>query len=139
NIDILRKGQRQTLHVMVARMEDASASAKPSAPAPKPAGAKFADLGLTLAALDNDARNRYHIGGDVQGVVVTDVNPDSPAGDRNLRPGDVIVEVQNQPVKTPDDVTRRVQADIRAGRKVELLLVNRGGDLTFVALRLAQS
>ncbi len=139
NIDILRKGQKQTLHITIARLQDDGTPAKPPAAPSKPGGAKFADLGLTLAALDSDARNRYHIGNDVQGVVVTDVNPDSPAGDRNLRPGDVIVEVQNQPVKTPDDVTKRVQADIKAGRKVELLLVNRGGDLTFVALRLAQS
>ena len=140
SLDILRKGQKQTLRVTVARLQDDSGDntpAKPQAP-PKPAGANFSDLGLTLAALDDDARGRYHIGNDVQGVVVTDVNPDSPAGDRNLRPGDVIVEVQNQAVKTPDDVTKRVQADIKAGRKVELLLVNRGGDLTFVALRLAQ-
>ena len=31
---------------------------------------------------------------------------------------------------------RRIDADAKAGKKVELLLVNRGGDLTYVALKL---
>ena len=75
------------------------------------------------------ARAKFKIGGDVQGVLVTRVDPDSPAADKNIRPGDVIVEVQSQAVKTPDDVAKRVDADAKAGKKVELMLVNRGGDL----------
>ena len=46
----------------------------------------------------------------------------------------MIVEVQSQAVKTPDDVARQVDADAKAGKKVELLLVNRGGDLTYVGI-----
>jgi serine protease Do len=49
----------------------------------------------------------------------------------------VIVEVQSQPVHSPAEVTQHFDADSKAGKKVELLLVNRNGDLTFVALRLA--
>ena len=64
--------------------------------------------------------------------MVSDVDPDSPAADKNFRPGDVIVEVQSQPVKSPADVEARVDADVKAGKKVELMLVNRGGDLTYV-------
>ena len=48
----------------------------------------------------------------------------------------MIVEVAGQPVKTPDDVAKRVDGDVKAGKKVELLLVNRDGDLTYVGLRL---
>ena len=82
------------------------------------------------------ARAKYKLAGNVQGVVVTDVDPDSPAADKNFRPGDVIVEVQSQPVKTPDDAEAQVDADAKAGKKVELMLVNRDGDLTYVGLRL---
>ena len=42
-------------------------------------------------------------------------------------PGDVIMEVQNQPVATPNDVMRDLAADAKSGRKVEILLVNRAG------------
>jgi serine protease Do len=68
---------------------------------------------------------------------VTDVAPDSPAAEKNLRPGDVIVKVQGQSVRTPGDVMRRIDSDAKAGRKVELLLVSRGGDLAYVALKLS--
>lgn len=139
-VDIWRKGKKETVRVTVARLEDAdsvlASSPKPAKPAaPKP-GTKLSELGLTLGALDGDARTKFHVGSDIQGVVVTDVDPDSPAGEKNFRPGDVIVEVQSQPVHSPDDVARHVEADSKAGKKVELLLVNRNGDLTFVALRL---
>ncbi len=72
-------------------------------------------------------------------MVVTDVDPDSPAAEKDIRPGDVIVEVQNEAVKTPDDVSKHLEADAKAGRKVELLLVNRDGHLTYVALRFADA
>ena len=50
----------------------------------------------------------------------------------------MIVEVQSQAVHSPDEVQRHIEVDARAGKKIELLLVNRDGTLTFVALRLAE-
>ena len=46
------------------------------------------------------------------------------------------MEVQSQPVKAPADIEARVDADVKAGKKVELMLINRNGDLTYVGLRL---
>ena len=75
------------------------------------------------------------IGGSVQGVLVTAMSiPAARRRKRTCAPGDVIVEVQSQPVKTPDDVAKRVDADAKAGKKVELLLVNRDGDLHYVGI-----
>ena len=140
-IDIWRKGKKEILRVTVAKLEDlesAAAAPKTSKALPPKPNSKLSQLGLTLGLLDGDARTKYHVASDIQGVVVTDVDPDSPAGEKNFRPGDVIVEVQNQPVHSPDDVIRHVEADSKSGKKVEMLLVNRGGDLTFVALRLTE-
>jgi serine protease Do len=91
---------------------------------------------LSLGALDNNARGQYHIAPKVQGVVVTSVDSGSPAEETNIRPGDVIVAVHNQPVHSPDDVQKRVEAETKSGSKVVLLLVNRDGALTYVALKL---
>ncbi|HUJ03073.1 MAG TPA: PDZ domain-containing protein, partial [Rhizomicrobium sp.] len=125
--------------IQVARLKDDGKPVARAAPAPKKSlPPKLSRLGLTLAAIDEDARGKYHLSAGVKGVVVTDVDPDSPAGADNFRPGDVIVEVQNEPVKTPGDVMKRIDADAKAGKKVALLLVSREGDLTFVALRLGQ-
>ena len=137
-VDLLRKGKKQTLRVTVARLAETAPPKPAHAPAPpkQKSLSKISKLGLSLAALDGEARAHFRLPGNVQGVVVTDVDASSPAAEKNFRPGDVIVEVQNQAVHTPEDVMKRVEADIKAGRKVELMLVNRGGDLTYVGLRL---
>ena len=56
-------------------------------------------------------------------MVVTRVDPNSAAADKRIQPGDVIVEVGQEPVSTPADVTRRVDALKSEGRKSALLLV----------------
>jgi serine protease Do len=76
------------------------------------------------------------VGAGVKGVLVADVDPSSPAAEKNVRAGDVIVEVSGQAVASPDQVARRLEAGIKAGKKVELFLINRGGDLTYIGLRL---
>ncbi|HVV64016.1 MAG TPA: DegQ family serine endoprotease [Rhizomicrobium sp.] len=139
-VDVVRNGKKQTMRLTVAKLEDetplrAQPQKKSSAPA-APAKSRISQLGLSLAPIDGDARAQFKLARDVQGVVVTDVAPDSPAAEKNLRPGDVIVKVQGQNVRTPGDVMRRIDSDAKAGRKIELLLVSRGGDLAYVALKL---
>jgi serine protease Do len=138
NVEYLRKGKKDMTKMLVARLQDDTKPApQKNAAAPQKPKSKVAALGLSLAAIDADARAHYRIGNDIQGVLVTDVDPDSTAADKNIHPGDVIMEVQGQSVRTPDDVTKKIDADAKAGRKVEMILVNRGGDTTFVALRLS--
>ncbi len=55
---------------------------------------------------------------------------------KNFRAGDVIVEIQNTPVRSPDELMTRIAADKKAGHKVVVMLVSRGGNLTFVAVRI---
>jgi serine protease Do len=137
NIDVLRRGRKLTLRITVQRLAEDTKPDKPvkAPPAPKNQS-KLSQLGLSLGLLDAGAHAKFKIGSGVQGVLVVAVDPNSPAADKNLKAGDVIVEVQSQAVKTPDDVTLRVNADAKAGKKVELMLVNRDGDLTYVGLKL---
>jgi serine protease Do len=138
NIDVLRKGKKQTHRIVIAKLDEGpveKAGKKAPPPAPK-SKSKLSQLGLSLVPLDENARAKYKLGGKIQGVVVSGVDPASPAADKNFRPGDVIVEVQSQPVKSPGEVEARLNAEVKAGKKVALLLVNRGGDLTYVGLRL---
>ncbi|HEX3754524.1 MAG TPA: Do family serine endopeptidase, partial [Rhizomicrobium sp.] len=136
NIDILRKRRKASLHITVAKLADETPDRPVKAlPTPKHQS-KLAQLGLSLGLLDGAARDKYKIAGGVQGVLVANVDPASPAGEKNVREGDVIVEVQGQKVKTPEDAAKRVEADVKAGRKTELLLINRDGDLRYVGLRM---
>ena len=93
-------------------------------------------LGLKLAELTADAREKFQIGKDQKGVLIIEVDGGSPAADRGLKPGDLIVEVQQQEVKTPADVSTRVDAARKANRKNILILVQSGGDLRWIPLSL---
>jgi serine protease Do len=138
NMDVLRKGRKQTLKITVQKLADDAKMDKPAKapPAPVKNQSKLSQLGLTLGLLDASARAKFKIGTAIQGVAVTAVDPGSPAAEKNLRPGDVIVEVAGQAVKTPDDVTKRVDADAKAGKKVALMLINRDGNLQYLGLKL---
>ena len=136
SVDILRKGKKQTLKVVVGKLDDGARPVAAQKPAPAKPRTKVSQLGLSLAPIDDAARGRFHLAKNVKGVVVTAVEPESPAAEKSFQPGDVIVEVQNEPVSSPADVLKHFDADTKAGRKIELMLVNRDGNLTFVALDL---
>ncbi len=67
-------------------------------------------------------------------MVVTDVASGSPAAAKGVRPGDVIVEVGQEPVTEPAEVETSIAEAVSAGRKSVLFLIQSGGDLRFVPL-----
>ena len=89
-----------------------------------------------MAPISPETRERFSLKPDQRGVVIMEVSPDSPAAERELRPGDVIVEVGQEPVDSPDDVTSRIDQARQAGRKNVLMLLSRQGELRFVPLPL---
>ena len=125
-VQIVRGGTEQVLHLTVAELPD---DAKPQAAAPKPApvkaklpGAAIAGLGLTLAPLDDALRSKYGIPADATGAVITGVAKTGPVADR-LRPGDLIVEVDQTEIKHPGDVDRAIASARDAKRPSLLMLV----------------
>ena len=91
-------------------------------------------LGLKLANITPELRQQFDLNEQLKGVLVTEVAGNSAAAEKGLRPGDVIVEVAQEEVSTPQDVAAKVKAARDANRKTVLLLVDRQGDLRFVAL-----
>ncbi len=134
NVDLYRKGKKLTARVTVLRLDEKGGAPKPP-PAPAKPG-RVTMLGLSLGPLDAPARSQFHIAGNVQGVLVTDVAADSPAGDKNIRAGDVIMQVQGNAVHTPQEVSGNIEFARKAGKKIVAMLVNRGGDMTYVAITL---
>lgn len=92
--------------------------------------------GLELTTLNENTRRAFRIGKDINGVVVTSVKPGSSAADKGIAPGDVIVAIGNEDVRSPDDVAAKISKARSADRKSVLLLVNRDSNERFVALTL---
>ena len=134
---VMRKGQELKKQVTLGRLEDGEKQQQANLqqpPTDTPSATRQA-LGLSLSGITDDLRKRYNLKDDQKGVVVTRVDPNSAAADKRIQAGDIIVEVGQEPVSSPADVTRRVEALKTDGRKSALLLVsNAQGEVRFVAV-----
>ncbi len=136
-IEILRDGKQMTVNPTIGELkpqaeeratsqqeeEESTESQKPDR------------LGLRVKTLtDRDAR-RLGLDTDIEGVLVTGVDPSSPAGQKGIRVNDVIVELNKVKVENVETY-RKLSKSLSKGDTI-LLLVKRGGDATvFVAFTL---
>ena len=134
---VWRDGRKKDFDVTLGRLEDFERAEGVAAAQPDKQGSEIADLGLTLIPLNDIVREQFGIPENVEGVAVIDVESSSAAAEKGIRPGDVIVEVAQQEVSSPADVSKKVAEIRKSDKKSVLLLLNRGGDLRFVAVRLA--
>jgi serine protease Do len=141
-VTIWRKRGETTLPVKIGRLEESDQQAnvqdQPRKGGREPGAGVVRTLGLTLSSVTPELKEKYSIADDVKGVVVVDVATDSPAASKDVRPGDMIMEAAQEEVKNPSEVSRKIDEAKKSGRKSILLLVERQGDLRFVALRLDQ-
>ena len=85
--------------------------------------------------MNPDIRKRLSIPKDVNGVLVSRVKDGSPAADKGIEAGDVIVQIDQTPVSKPEEVIQKVKDASKDGKaKSVLLLVNRRGQNRYVAL-----
>jgi serine protease Do len=136
---VIRKGKEETKTVTLGRLEDgeklAAVEAKGDAPSDKTVVKKA--LGIELSNMSDDLRKRFKIKDTVKGVVITGIDASSPAADKRLSPGDVIVEIAQEAVASADDFEAKIDKLKKDGRKSALLLVaGADGELRFVALSL---
>lgn len=132
---VWRKGKEQTLTVSLGRLEAQEAkTARASPGGGKPGGAAVDELGVGLAGLDDELRQKYEIPSEINGVLITSVEPNGNAAEKQLKEGDIIVEVNQDPVASPDDIAAKIAAAVEAGKESVLLLVNSGGDRRFVVV-----
>jgi serine protease Do len=134
-----RDGKEITVQATLAEKPDDQtqvASATPEAKPDEPKQTEIAGLGLKLSPITPDAKDKFQLNADQKGVVITDVSPDSPAAERGLKAGDVIVEVQQEPVSNPSDVQSRVDGVRKQSRKSVLMLIQSQDGLRWVPLSL---
>ena len=129
---VVRDGSEKTLSVKL----DEAAVSREARERTEGGSDDKAALGVAVTPLSPELASRAGLARDAHGVVVQQVNPDGRAADAGIQAGDIILEVNRQPVKSVDDLRSAVR---RASDKPTLLLVRRaagdeGRDL-FVTVR----
>jgi len=141
-VTVWRKREETTVQVKIGRLEESDQQLASTRETPKPGDKGQAGvvktLGLTLSSITPELKEKYSLSDDSKGVVVVEVAKDSPAAAKGVRPGDMIMEAAQEEVSNPDEISSRIDEAKKSGRKSILLLVERQGDLRFVALRLDQ-
>jgi serine protease Do len=95
-------------------------------------GEKGALKGVSVQGLTSDLRQQLQLPEGTQGVVITDVDPDSAASASGLQQGDIIVSVNRKNVTSISEFNAAVKAG--AGRESTLLLVKTGPGTHFVVV-----
>lgn len=133
SLTLWRGGQEQTLSVTIARQDPVQMGMAPAPAQEEPKAEPSAQLGVLLAPLDEALREKLQLPEDAQGVAVIGVEPGGRAASRGIAVGDVIKQIGDEPVSTPDEVNRALED---AGRNSVLVLVNRGGEEQFLAFKM---
>ncbi|HET6379359.1 MAG TPA: PDZ domain-containing protein, partial [Methylocella sp.] len=139
---VMRQGKPLTKMIKLGRLEEGEKIAalggkRGGGGKPLPSAAEKA-MGMEFSSLTDDLRQKYSIKSTVTGgVVITGVDPDSSAAEKHIRPGDVIMEINQEPVREPGDISKKIGTLKSGGKKSALLLVaNAQGEVRFVALSL---
>jgi serine protease Do len=137
---VWRKGKEVKLKVSLGELKEEQVAALPDTPSRDETG-EVSALGLKLARITPELRTRFELDEKTDGVVITEVLPEGNAAEKNLKPGDVIVEIDLEEVRNPDDVANKVEKAKDEGYRVVTLLVFRQGkgDFECDAVRLDNS
>ena len=127
NLKIIRDGKEETLTVKIGELPAEGLARTQGGRSGGLRRSQEPDLldGVTVDDIDAPARRQYNLPPQLQGALVVEVDPTSPAAAAGLRPGDVILEINRQRVTNADEAVR-LSEKIR-GRSVLLRIWSQGG------------
>ena len=139
DVVLWRDGREQRVKVKIGELNEAEVAALPEQPETQaPEAAKIEALGMSLAEVTPELRQQFQLDESAAGVLVIGVAEGSPASEKGLQAGDVVVEVDQKEVATPSDVQAQIAAARKANQRVVTFLIYRQGDFQWVALRIDQ-
>lgn len=127
-LTILRNGTQQDIRSILGELTPEAAQAAQQGQGGGQGGSR---LGIEVAPLDPQTAAQLGLPQNMQGLVVGSVDAGGPAAQAGLEEGDVIVEVNRQKVRTPEDMQRALAA---SGNRPPLFLINRRGQTLFLAV-----
>jgi len=139
-VKVLSKGKEKTVTVKVGELEKAEEDGLLSRQASGVgrSGTLIEPLDMTVQTMTSLLRDEFVIDEAIEkGVIITDIAAGSEAEAKGLIVGDVILEINQTRVVSDSDVYKLVAQAKQQKRSSVLLLINRDGDVRFVALKIA--
>jgi serine protease Do len=137
-VEVFRHGKEEHVDIAVGQMPENLQMAQNGGGEEQGGGENATALGVKLAPLTSQLRQRAGVPKDVKGVIVTAVNDGSPLAELGIQPGDVIEQVDQEPVTTPQQAEAKLK-QAQSGRNASvLLLINRHGTNQYLALSMSK-
>lgn len=133
DLTVIRDGAEKTVAVTLGTLPGSQMASADEAPGSIEGKG---ELGLALAPVTPDMRQRLGLPDATQGAIVAQVDPTGPAAGKGLRQGDLIVRANGAPVSSPKDVIDAVSAAKQADKSTILLLIRRDNTDLFVPVTL---
>src|SRR5437762_12540245 len=133
-IEVNREGQTKTFDIQLAEMPPNAADEGAETSSDETTQPEKTTVfgGVAITNITDDIRSALNLPKDIQGAVIAEIDPDSPAAKAGLREGDVIQEVNKQPVKSAKDLVA-ISKKLKSKEKI-LMRVYSQGRSSYVAL-----
>jgi serine protease Do len=137
-VEVWRGGKAHTTSVMLGELDESEDQAKAKDTTHNPSALEETKaakvLGMQLAALDAALCNRFGLAKDAVGILVLDLAPGSEAARQGVRPGDIIIKVNEARMVNMQDFYNVMSRAAATGRSYALVRILRGKDEAFVTL-----
>jgi Do/DeqQ family serine protease len=127
-----RNGRDQNFQVALAELPDRQQPESDEETSSTVAPGSNQKFGLTLRVFTSDFAQRYGLGADDQGLLVTAVDPNGSAAAAGIRQGDLVQEVNRQAVRNVPDFNAAMQ---RSGSRPALVLIKRRNAVIYLTLK----
>ncbi len=127
-MEVLRDGEKKSLDVTVKQLPGNDKLAENDSDATQDTGTLN---GVQVADLDQQAHEQFNVPKDVNGAIVTQVDPGSAAAEAGLKSGDVIQEINRKPVKDAEEAVKLTE---KSGDKRTLVRVWQNGGSHYIVV-----
>jgi serine protease Do len=127
-----RNGRDQDFHVALAELPDRQRPESEDEDTSTNSAPSNQKYGLTLQPLTAASAEHFGLEANDEGLLVTKLDPNGSAAEAGIRQGDLIQEVNRQPVKTITEFSAAMQ---RSGAKPALVLVKRRNNVVYLTLK----
>jgi serine protease Do len=125
-VEVIRKGEKKTLQIKIGELKEEKKPAEEGQPRP--------ELGMTVEELTPQMARNLGLS-ETSGLVVVRVENNSPAEEAGVRSGDILLEIDQAPVKDLEDFHKKIQT-YKKGDTI-LLLIKRGGATLYLTLKVS--